>query len=274
MTLLLHSMSEFADIILAALDAAEARHVCEIGAEFGGMSNMVAGFVGGHGGRLTSIDPAPKAEFLDWIETVPHAAHVARPSLEAIPEVADVDAWLVDGDHNWYTVYHELKAIDAACARDGKPLLAFLHDVAWPCGHRDLYYAPAQIPEAFRHAHSYDSGALPGQNALAFQRGFRGMGAFAFACHEGGPRNGVKAAINDFIQEKLAAGVALAYAEIPAVFGLGVLFALDAPWSERVADIVLPYHQNKLIARIDANRIANYLAVIDWQDRTAQAATV
>ena len=62
-----------------------------------------------------------------------------------------MDAALVDGDHNWYTVYNELKML-AATARDaGAPLpLLIMHDVCWPYGRRDLYYAPERIPEEFR----------------------------------------------------------------------------------------------------------------------------
>jgi hypothetical protein len=53
------------------------------------------------------------------------------------------------------------------------------------------------------------------------------------------------------------------------VFGLGVLFAPDAPWSDQVAELVLPYHDNALLRRLEENRLANYLTVVDWQDRAA-----
>jgi hypothetical protein len=36
--LLIHSMAEFSDLILGSLAIAGARHIVEIGAEFGGMS--------------------------------------------------------------------------------------------------------------------------------------------------------------------------------------------------------------------------------------------
>ena len=267
MTLLIHSMSEFSDIILRILTAAGARNVAEIGAEFGGMSTHLAAYTAGRGGTLTSIDPAPKPEFLAWAAQNPNVRHIAEPSPGALDQTGDVDAWLVDGDHNLFTVYNELHRIDKLSARDGKPLLVLLHDVGWPCARRDLYYAPDQIPEAFRHPLSHEGGATPGISALTPHRGFRGMGHFAFAEHEGGPRNGVKTAIEDFCADKLGAGGDLAYAEVPAVFGLGVLFALNAPWTSAVADIITPYHQNRLIARLEENRLANYLAVIDWQDR-------
>lgn len=267
--LLIHSMSEFSDIIVEALDIAGAREICEIGAEYGGMSAILADHAAAQGGRLTSIDPCPKPEFLAWAEGLDHVRHIGRPSLEALDEVAQIDAWLIDGDHNWFTVYNELKRIEAACRRDGKPLLAFLHDVGWPSGRRDMYYAPERIPAPFRHPHSAEGGALPGHPGLIAHRGFRGMGHFSWAVHEGGPRNGVLTAVEDFIEEVREAGGGIAFAEIPAVFGLGILFDTAAPWGQDLAAMVIPYHENRLLRRLEENRLANYLAVIDWQDRDA-----
>ena len=267
--LLIHSMSEFSDIIIDAMATANVRTICEIGAEFGGMSMTLANYAAQAEGALISVDPAPKAEFLDWIAQSPQVRHIAKPSLEAFADVSDVDAWVIDGDHNWFTVYHELRNVDALCKRDGKPFLAFLHDVAWPAARRDMYYAPDQIPAEFRQPFDYEGGTFPGQPVLLPRRGFRGMGQFAMAILEGGPRNGVKTAVEDFIDEQNAAGREMAYAEVPAVFGLGVLFDLDAPWSAAVADLLVPYHENKLIASLERNRLENYLTVLDWQDRAA-----
>lgn len=267
--LLIHSMSEFSEIILAGLDIAGAKEIVEIGAEFGGMSALLADQAAAAGGRLTSIDPAPKRAFLDWVAETPAVRHIAKPSLAAFDDLSGVDAWIVDGDHNWFTVYHELKAIERACDRDGKPLLAFLHDVAWPCARRDTYYAPDEIPAEHRQPYDYDGGAMPGFPGLLRNRGFRGMGQFAMAAHEGGPRNGVLTAVEDFVEEARAAGRNIAFAEVPAVFGLGILFDTDAAWSDQMAMHVIPFHENKLLRRLEENRLANYLTVIDWQDRAA-----
>ena len=268
--LLIHSMSEFSDIILGVLEASDTRNIVEIGAEYGGNTTMLAEFVGKRDGSLVSVDPAPKPEFLSWVDAHPNVSHIAQPSLGAFGQLSNVDAWMIDGDHNWYTVYNELKQIDAICRRDGKPLLALLHDVNWPSGRRDMYYAPDAIPAAYRHPYSYDGGAIPGQSDLVYARGFQGMGHFAWAAHEGGPRNGVLTAIEDFLQEQHELGRELGFAEIPAVFGLGVLFDLDAEWSGRVAGAVLPYHDNKLLRTLEENRLQNYLRVIALQDEALQ----
>lgn len=267
--LLIHSMSEFSEIILNVLEISGARHIVEIGAEFGGNSAALADFAAGREGSLTSIDPAPKPEFVEWAAAHPQVRHMPLASLEALPQLGNVDAWVIDGDHNWYTVYNELRQIDALGKRDGKPLLAILHDIHWPSGRRDMYYAPETIPEAFRHPHSYDGGTTLGESHLTLGRGFRGMGHFAWALHEGGPRNGVLTAVEDFLVEEHDAGRELGFAEIPGVFGLGVLFDVKADWSGRVAEAVFPYHRNKLLGTLEENRLRNYLRVIEVQDSLA-----
>jgi hypothetical protein len=269
--LLIHSMSEFSDLILEALNRADARNIVEIGAEYGGMSALVAEHCRARGGQFTTIDPAPKREFLDWLHVNPDVRHLAKISLEAFPDIAGADAWIIDGDHNWYTVIHELRQIEAISRRAGNPVLVFLHDVGWPCGRRDFYYAPEQIPWDYRQPHSYDGGAVLDQAALVEGRGFRGMGSFAFATLAGGARNGVMTAIDDFLAGALRAGREYGFAEIPGVFGLGVLFDLDAAWSSTLADLLLPYHQNKLLRALETNRLRNYLRVIELQDEAAQA---
>ncbi|HEX8484329.1 class I SAM-dependent methyltransferase [Sphingomonas sp.] len=266
--LLIHSMSEFADIILGCLTAADAREIVEVGAEFGGMSQHLADHAGQRGGKLTSIDPAPKPAFLDWVATADHVRHLAQPSLEAMPGLADVDAWVIDGDHNYYTVAHELAIADQLSRRDGKPLLAFLHDVSWPCARRDTYYAPDRIPAEWCQPYSFEGGMTLDSADLIPGRGFRGGGQFAAALHEGGPRNGVLTAVEDFLASAHEEGRALSFAFVPAVFGLGVVFASDAPWSAAVTDLLRPFHDNPLLTRMEENRLRNYLAVIDWQDRT------
>ncbi|PIT03344.1 hypothetical protein TSA1_23190 [Bradyrhizobium nitroreducens] len=267
--LLIHSLSEFSDLILEALRLADARDIVEIGSEYGGMSPFLAAHCRARDGQLTTIDPAPKREFMEWLKVSPDIRHLAKTSLEAFADINGADAWVVDGDHNWYTVYNELGQIDAICRRAGKPLLVFVHDIGWPCGRRDFYYAPERIPAEHRHAHSFQAGAIPGRDALVEGRGFRGMGQFAFAEGFGGPRNGVMTAIDDFLAEALRDGREFGFAEIPAVFGLGVIFDLTAPWSAPLADLLLPYHQNKLIRALEANRLRNYLRVLDLQDEAA-----
>ena len=115
--LLIHSLAEFSDLVLEALRLADAREIVEIGSEYGGMSPFLAEHCRGRAGHLTAIDPAPKHEFMEWLKINPDVRHLAKTSLEAFADVAAADAWVVDGDHNWYTVYNELGYIDAKIGR-------------------------------------------------------------------------------------------------------------------------------------------------------------
>jgi hypothetical protein len=268
----MYSMTVFSDLIFPVLEFAQANQVVEIGADTGGMSLMLAEFCFNRGGRLTSIDPAPTPAFRTWATFNPQVHHVDLPSLEALPTLTNIDAWIIDGDHNWYTVYNEITEAEKLCRRDNKPLLAFFHDICWPCARRDMYYAPERIPAEFRHPFSRENGVTLGNAMLLLNRGFRGGNNFAWAMHEGGPRNGVLTAIEDFMAERYREGQEFGFAEIPGLLGLGVLFDLNMPWSGEVANFLLPHHQNKLLRIVEEDRVRNSLRAHDLWDDAREAA--
>lgn len=268
--LMIHSMSEFSSLILPCLDHAKVKTIAEIGSEFGGMSKLLASHAREAEGTLTCIDPEPADGFADWARDEGNVKHIAYPSLDALAAgVEPVDAWFVDGDHNYYTVYNELTGIDAIQREAGKPLLAFMHDVSWPCARRDFYYAPDRVPPGWRHPHSFDHGVRLGEDGVLSGRGLRGMGAFAVALQAGGARNGVLTAVEDFLKEADTEERPLFYVHVPAVLGLGIIFDGNAEWASAVAEFLLPFHANPLIARLEENRLRNWLEVVDWQDRAA-----
>jgi len=254
--LLLHSMAEFAPFILSLLDAAEARDTMEIGVEYGLISPALIARAQKSGGVHTGIDPAPQPE-ADGLFCGPHARLATAPSLDALPGLPAADAYLVDGDHNYYTVLSELRLIREAAAK-GFPLVV-LHDVGWPCARRDLYYAPERIPPAFRQPHSFSLGLRPGSER-AGKGGFRGEGVFACALREGGPHNGVLTAIEDFLAETPG----LRFSRIDAVFGLGILATEET--AQRLEPLVAPMRDNPLLAAMERNRLELYIRVLDWQD--------
>ena len=86
--LLIHSVAEFSDLILEALKLADAKNIIEIGAEYGGMSALLAAYCRARGGQFTTVDPAPKREFHDWLSANPDVRHLAKPSLEAFDDIA------------------------------------------------------------------------------------------------------------------------------------------------------------------------------------------
>ncbi len=119
-------------------------------------------------------------------------------SLEAIPLLPPADIILLDGDHNWRTVYQEFSAFfDHAAKNNAKPPIVLFHDAAWPYARRDMYYAPERMEEQFRHPFAY-KGIKLDQSELSDE----GMNcSLANALHEGGPRNGVLTAVEDFVAE-------------------------------------------------------------------------
>lgn len=177
----------------------DARRIVEIGALRGETTVRMLEDLGPDA-ELHVIDPLPQFDPAEHEARFPGRYVFHRDlSLNVLPTAPPFDVALVDGDHNWYTVYHELQHLRRA-AREAEadlPLL-ILHDVGWPYGRRDLYYAPWQIPEEFRQPHD-QRGMTPGRPKL-----LKGGGmniTLDNAIEEGGPRNGVRTALDDFMAE-------------------------------------------------------------------------
>jgi cephalosporin hydroxylase len=150
--------------------------------------------------ELHVIDPVPAFDPTEHEREFPGRYLFHRDlSHNVLPELPPVDVALIDGDHNWYTVYNELRMLRETARREQADLpVMILHDVGWPYGRRDLYYAPEQIPEEFRQPYA-QKGILRGRSELV---GKGGANPTMFnATHEGGPRNGVMTALDDFIAE-------------------------------------------------------------------------
>lgn len=127
----------------------------------------------------------------------------------------------IDGDHNWYTVFHELRLLEESARRAGMLFpLVLLHDVEWPYARRDMYYEPSRIPDAFRHPFA-SSGMRPGQSPLTPD----GFLPHRFnATEEGTARNGVLTAVEDFVAQS---DVRLHFQIVPWLHGLGILLPAD-----------------------------------------------
>lgn len=259
--LLLHSLSEFREIIFALIEASSPKHIVEIGSETGTFTQQVVDWALAHDATVTTIDPFPAAELRKLSNGYRLVEAKSPAALRGLPPG---EVYLIDGDHNYHTVSQELVVIHET-TRDHRPPLLILHDVGWPCARRDQYYDPSDIPDHHRHDLTYERG-IELDNADTVQYGFRGNGQFAYATREGGERNGVLTAVESF----LAAHDQYAFYVIPAIFGLGIVVRRDHRALERVESILGPYHNNPLIRRLDENRLRNYLRVIALQDE-AQA---
>lgn len=245
------SLSNFAEVIFPCLDAIGARSVIEIGAMKGRTTRDLLEWAGGAGSRITAVDPAPHDELLALKEERPELELVRELSLDALQHLAVPDAFLIDGDHNYYTLSHELELIYERAPDAQMPLL-FLHDVAWPLARRDQYAAPERIPAEHRHPHAHAVALAPGKPGVVHA----GLRYEWVASVEGGPRNGVLTAIEDFVDGHGGMRLAL----IPAFFGLGILWHKDLPWAASVAEIVGPLDRNPIVQRLEENRLAHLVA--------------
>ena len=254
---LLHSLEELASEILDCLGAVQAKRIVEIGSETGGFSLRLADWAAEHGAVLVTVDPEPAPQLRRAAEESDHIEVVADASPWALEGLAPADAYIVDGDHNHWTVTRELQA---AFAHDARPLVV-LHDVGWPCARRDEYYAPDRLPAEAVHEHTYHLGLHPGREEAGLG-GFRGAGVYASATREGGERNGVLTAVEDFAAERGG----LRFLRIPSVFGVGFLFPEDAPWAAAVSDRIGPLDEQPLLDRLEYNRLVLYTRVLDLQD--------
>jgi len=181
--------------ILPIIDANRYRRICEIGANEGENTEIL---LGRPNLSLTVIDPFPGKQLLNMCDRSERLNLKLGLSLEVLNEFTEpFDCFLIDGDHNWYTVYHELKTIrDRKLLTEGGTI--FFHDVAWPYGRRDMYYAPESIPASYRKAYQ-QAGIERGKSALSPDSDFNREHWNAVS--EGGEKNGVLTAIEDFIDE-------------------------------------------------------------------------
>lgn len=200
------------------LTAVRAQRVLEIGALRGETTAKLLRLLGPEA-ELHVIDPRPQFDPAEHETQFPGRYHFHRGlSLDVLPDLPPVDVALIDGDHNWHTVFNELRLLAATARVHGTPLpVLVLHDVGWPYGRRDLYYAPETIPEAYRQP-SARRGMRPGRRELVAKGGLNA--SVDNALMEGGPRNGVLTALEDFLHEH---DEPIRTVTLPVYFGLAVV---------------------------------------------------
>jgi Methyltransferase domain len=207
-------------IICPLLRALDAGPIVEIGAYEGETTFLLAQLAAERGITLHVIDPDPAFDIADLQDRFGDCFrfHQAK-SHDALEQIGPVAAALIDGDHNWYSVHGELERLERTASSDGVsfPLVMF-HDVEWPYARRDMYWNPDAIPEEWRKPWSR-SGIRWGQRGLD-DSGFGLNHGMPHASEEGGPRNGVLTAVEDFVEDASGA------VELRVVYGghgLGVL---------------------------------------------------
>jgi hypothetical protein len=246
------SLINASEILFPCLHAAGAKSVAEVGAYAGDLTAELIRWADGAGARVIAIDPTPEPQLVELAERRDDIELIRETSHDALRHLALPDAVIIDGDHNYYTVREELRLIGEKGPGSDLPLLMF-HDVGWPHARRDTYFAPERIPEEDRQPLAGPAGLFPGKPGLV-----DGALPFHFAAQrEGGARNGVLTAIEDFMNDREG----LRLATVPVFFGFGVLWHTEAPWADTVAEVVEPWDRNPLLDRLEANRVYHLASV-------------
>ena len=93
---------------------------------------------------------------------------------------------------------------------------------------------------------------MPGEPGL----GERGLYYERAAAAEGGPRNGVLTAVEDFLAERPELRLAI----VAPFFGLGVVWHPGAAWAAEVEAAVAPWDRNPVLERVEAKRVDHLVA--------------
>ncbi len=219
------SLGAFWPLLEPVLAALAPRALCEVGVESGAFAGQLLDWCQAHGCQYFGIDPAKiDDEAFHWKLAAAGGRLIQSHSLETLRTLEPCGAYFLDGDHNFYTVRHELAAI-AERARELPAVagpIVFVHDVGWPWGRRDMYYAPDSIPAEFRHEYSEILGTVSDRDALV-DGGLRAPGRYAIATTARGERNGVLTAVEAFVADARADGSGWEMLLLPVAFGLAVL---------------------------------------------------
>lgn len=208
------SMGNYLSLLAPLLDALSPKRICEIGAYRGVSTRALADCAKKYGGELLVVDPAiepatavVKADFVHYFQML---------SEEFLSISRNADVFFIDGDHNYEVVSTELRLMLEQQCHERYPIL-FMHDTGWPFAFRDLYYDVSRIHQP--HQLSRDH-VLKLTRPEVADLAISIQPVDDFALHEGGPRNGVRPAILDFLH----ANAGWKFIHLPSLYGLGVLW--------------------------------------------------
>lgn len=187
--------------------------VCEIGSERGLTSHRLAEAL--PEAKVYVVDPAVS----ESVKAKPNVTAYEETSAVFLAKGIAVPFYLVDGDHNYETVSMEISRA-VANRPIGEPFCMVFHDVGWPFARRDGYYNPSAViqPLSYRHDGCLK---LEADGLSDEPGGFENGRSFGLAVQSGGARNGVRTAIDDFMDEN--GGQDWTYCSIPLFYGTGIL---------------------------------------------------
>ena len=236
----------WSNVILPIIEKINANYIIEIGSDEGINTENILKFCMEHNAHMAAIDPFPnfdvealKSQYGDRFEIYNEL------SLNILPLLENYDVILLDGDHNWYTVYNELKIIENTFKNKKFPII-FLHDISWPYARRDLYYNPENIPEDYRQPYK-KLGMIPGQTKLKEEGG---LNSFLYnSIYENNPHNGVLTAVEEFIDES---DLEYSFSVVNAYYGLGILYPKNEEMDNIVKEVI---ESSDLIKCLEEERI-------------------
>jgi len=207
------------DIVKPLLCELKVKHLLEVGALKGDHTRLLSQYCDTFDATLIVIEPIVTPSLQKVIGSSARIHLFAEKSQTALPRVAaSVDAVLLEGDLNYYTVHNDLLSIAQLSRRQNIPFpIVFFASASWPYARRDMYYDPESLPITARHDYA-KMGMTPWSSELE-----EGMINFLFANarHEGGPKNGVLTAAEDFID---GSELSLHLFRLPINHGLGIIY--------------------------------------------------
>ncbi len=249
-------------------DALRPRVIVEVGMFQGETTRKLLDFAAGSEGVVHGIDPADPPEFDLAAFRQRYGARFVfhqQASLDVLPQIRDPDVVLLDGDHNWYTVYNELRTIAQVAGEEARPLpLILMHDIDWPWGRRDMYYEPDRIPA--EHRLPVTTGGMRVETTELGERGFAWR--VQKAAVSGTPRNGVRTAIEDFLAERATKP---RFTSLPGFFGVGVLadqaLLTDPAFREGLEALESPEFLRARCERLEQSRLATMVEAAEDRQR-------
>jgi GT2 family glycosyltransferase/glycosyltransferase involved in cell wall biosynthesis len=226
-------MNRFWNIVMRPIiEEIKAEYIVEVGSDTGVNTKNILDYCMDNNAHMTAVDPFPKFDVDEFKSNYGDKFEIYTDlSLSVLPLLEDYDVILLDGDHNWYTVFNELKTIEKSFKNKKFPLI-FLHDIGWPYSRRDLYYNPENIPEIYRQPYK-QLGMYPGQRELK-EKG--GLNPHIFnAITENTPKNGVLTALEDFVDQS---NLELSFEFLPVYHGLGILYPKNKELENKIKEII------------------------------------
>ncbi|MEA1868453.1 MAG: class I SAM-dependent methyltransferase, partial [Thermodesulfobacteriota bacterium] len=245
----LFSMVNYASLYLPILNILRPECICEIGSDAGDNTKLLAEYCAQNGAQLLIVDPVKPA--LDFLDSANHVRFSLMKSTDFLRNNhSPANVFFIDGDHNYQTVSQELQLIDNMKQQTDVPFCLFVHDISWPCAYRDMYYDPDELGVA-QSCYCRGKGISPYSECPVDDSQL--PASHAFATTEGGPANGVKKAIEDFLAQR---DTEWRNIDIASLYGFGVLWTSDrlSPEQYEVFD--------KLEKHFSYFR--DFLAILEW----------